>query len=277
MLQLEADVGFRRNDLNAVAQSVGTMLAAARTLEPQPLVASRIVRYALNNIAWPHLERLLREGQCSEEDLIRLDRAVAAADEASAFRRSLLGQRVMGIRVFDNSIGLGPDVPEAHRLQPLHDVDETTFLMLMAKYISAANSKTAPLRDAIRQAHDELAPIMDSSIARWRYPIARYMAPDVLLDVDVCCRAQARQSIARTAIAIERYRRVRGETPKTLDQIVPEFLEKSPVDPFDGAPLRFKSDAAGYKIYSIGPDGIDQGGEAGEEGKELDIVFDVPL
>lgn len=147
----------------------------------------------------------------------------------------------------------------------------------MAKYISAANSNTMPLRDAIRQAHDELAPLRDSSIARWRYPIARYMAPDVLLDLDVCYRAQARQSIARTAIAIERYRRSHGQTPKTLDELVPEFLDQLPVDPFDGAPLRYHSDAAGYKVYSIGPDGIDQGGKAVETGMELDIVFEVPF
>lgn len=47
LLQLEAEVGFRRNDPHAVAQSVLAMLAAARTLEPQPLHASQIVR---NNV-----------------------------------------------------------------------------------------------------------------------------------------------------------------------------------------------------------------------------------
>ena len=277
LLQLEAEVGFRRNDPHAVAQSVQAMLAAARTLEPQPLLASQMLRNAFHNFAWPQLELLLREGRCSEEDLTQLDRALAAVDEEAAFRRALLGQRVIGIRVFDNPRGLGSDVPEAHRLQPLHQVDETTFLKLMAKYISFANSNTLPLRDAIRLAHDELAPIMDSSIARWRYPIARYMAPNVLFDIDACCRAQAQQSIARTAIAIERYRRVHGSSPKTLDQLVPEFLDRASFDPFDQAPLRYQSDATGYKIYSIGPDGIDQGGEAGEIGQEFDIVFEVPF
>jgi hypothetical protein len=88
-------------------------------------------------------------------------------------------------------------------------------------------------------------------------------------------RAQAQQAAARSVIAIERYRRIHGEAPKTLDQLVPEFLDQPPVDPFDGAPLRYHSDAAGYKVYSIGPDGIDQGGEPGEEGQMLDIVFEI--
>ena len=68
-----------------------------------------------------------------------------------------------------------------------------------------------------------------------------------------------------------------GEAPDALDRLAPEFWEQPPVDPFDGAPLRYHSDAAGYEVYSIGPDGIDQGGEEGEAGKELDIVFEVPF
>jgi hypothetical protein len=94
--------------------------------------------------------------------------------------------------------------------------------------------------------------------------------------MDSICRAQAEQATTRSAIAIERYRRVHGEAPEKLDQLVPEFLDQPPVDPFDGAPLRYRVDAGGYKVYSIGPDGIDQGGESGAEGQSPDIVFQVP-
>jgi len=34
-----------------------------------------------------------------------------------------------------------------------------------------------------------------------------------------------------------------------------------PLDPFDGAPLRYKPLAKGYVVYSIGPDGHDDGGK----------------
>ena len=34
-----------------------------------------------------------------------------------------------------------------------------------------------------------------------------------------------------------------------------------PLDPFDGSPLRYKLFSKGYVVYSIGPDGHDDGGK----------------
>jgi hypothetical protein len=39
------------------------------------------------------------------------------------------------------------------------------------------------------------------------------------------------------------------------------FLPAVPLDPFDGAPLRYKPLVKGYVVYSIGPDGHDDGGK----------------
>src|SRR6185312_4249870 len=87
--------------------------------------------------------------------------------------------------------------------------------------------------------------------------------------------AQARQRTTRSGIAVERYRRIHGELPQSLDQLAPEFLAEPPKDPFDGAPLRYRIDATGCKVYSLGPDGLDQDGASGAEGRPLDIAFEV--
>lgn len=61
------------------------------------------------------------------------------------------------------------------------------------------------------------------------------------------------------AIAIERFRRRAGEYPESLDQLVPEFLETLPKDPFTGLNFnyaRLESAADGRKRYaldSVGP------------------------
>jgi hypothetical protein len=50
------------------------------------------------------------------------------------------------------------------------------------------------------------------------------------------------------------------------------------VDPFDGKPLRYKRTEPGYMVYTIGPDGVDDGGrERGpnERGENPDWVFRV--
>ena len=52
-------------------------------------------------------------------------------------------------------------------------------------------------------------------------------------------RAIARLRCAATACAVERYRLKYGKLPKDLNALVPEFMDKVPVDPFDGKPLRY--------------------------------------
>ena len=66
-----------------------------------------------------------------------------------------------------------------------------------------------------------------------------------------------------TAIALERYHLRHGNWPETLDELVPEFLPKAPIDFMDGRPLRYKPGTNGlYVLYSVGMDGKDDGGSA---------------
>ncbi|HEV7223253.1 MAG TPA: hypothetical protein VGN42_11170, partial [Pirellulales bacterium] len=284
LLKLESEVRVHRNDAPGAVESVRAILAAGRGLERYPFLYPQLVRMAMNGAGCSQIERLLSTFELSEQDLIRLDGDLAAIDEAAAFRRGLLGQRAYGIYAFGNPSALGPDAPAMSSWGALRTVDETAYLQVMAKYIAATESSSLPLRDAIAQTRDEVTAIMDSPSARWRYPLTRLLAPSLEESrqpslhesMDSICRAQAEQATTRSAIAIERYRRVHGEAPEKLDQLVPEFLDQPPVDPFDGAPLRYRVDAGGYKVYSIGPDGIDQGGESGAEGQSPDIVFQVP-
>ena len=44
------------------------------------------------------------------------------------------------------------------------------------------------------------------------------------------------------------------------------------MDPFDGQPLRYRKQGAGYVLYSIGPDRKDNSGER-MNGKDGDMAF----
>ena len=275
LLRLEAEVRARRGDHRAAARSVRTIFAAARTLEREPIIVSQLVRQALNGVACYQIERLLPTGQFSDEELLQFDRELAAIDDEAAYRRSLLGERAIGILTFENPAALGQEAPSGLQRRLIGRGDEAAYLQLMGKFVAASQSKTLPLRQAIWQTGDEISALLNSSSVRWRYPLTKLMMPSLQASTDAICRAQALQAATRTAIAIERYRRIHGQPPGALDQLVPDFLATSPIDPFDGAPLRYKIDAAGYRIYSIGPDGIDQGGDATAAEQMLDVVFKV--
>ena len=73
--------------------------------------------------------------------------------------------------------------------------------------------------------------------------------------------AEARRRLIVTAIALERYRGRHGAYPATLRALVPELLPKEPRDFMDGEPLRYRvTGDAHFVLYSVGLDGVDNGG-----------------
>jgi hypothetical protein len=77
-----------------------------------------------------------------------------------------------------------------------------------------------------------------------------------------CARAEAWNKILVTAIALKRFQRKHGHWPENLAKLVPEFLPEVPIDWMDGQPLRYRLREDGtFVLYSVGEDGIDQGGE----------------
>jgi hypothetical protein len=68
---------------------------------------------------------------------------------------------------------------------------------------------------------------------------------------------------AECAVAVERLRAAHGGTlPETLDALVPAFIDRVPVDPFSGAPLKLRSSPFSYAVYSVGGNFVDDGGTA---------------
>ena len=60
-------------------------------------------------------------------------------------------------------------------------------------------------------------------------------------------------------LALKCYAIEYGELPASLDQLVPEYLDEIPADPFDGRPMRYSKEKK--IVYSVGRDLIDSGGD----------------
>jgi hypothetical protein len=74
--------------------------------------------------------------------------------------------------------------------------------------------------------------------------------------------SQIKSSQLAAALALRAYKLEKGIYPATLNELVPAYLPTIPQDVFDNKPLRYKRDGATYKLWSIGPDGRDDGGKA---------------
>jgi hypothetical protein len=98
-------------------------------------------------------------------------------------------------------------------------------------------------------------------------------------------RAQTVTRMATIACALERYRLAHGTYPASLEDLVPGFLATIPTDWMSGDPFHYrKTDDGWFRLWSIGPDGKDDGGayltvdkNGRARGEDLDWPWPVPI
>ncbi|MHB9025875.1 MAG: hypothetical protein ACYC7E_17180 [Armatimonadota bacterium] len=74
---------------------------------------------------------------------------------------------------------------------------------------------------------------------------------------------EAQNALLLIALALQAYKAEHGAYPASLNALAPAYLKKLPDDPFaKSGPPRYKTKGAKYLLYSIGPDGKDDGGTA---------------
>lgn len=91
-------------------------------------------------------------------------------------------------------------------------------------------------------------------------------------------RRQTRQQLLDVLLAAADYRCEHGEYPQTLDELVPTRLPTVPLDLYTGQSLQYRRDEQTLLIYSVGKNGVDNGGRQfkPQQGED-DIVVSDPV
>ncbi|NOX59826.1 MAG: hypothetical protein GXP29_13355 [Planctomycetes bacterium] len=85
--------------------------------------------------------------------------------------------------------------------------------------------------------------------------------PSLTAFAQATARSYAELRCALAALAAERYRLDNRELPRSFADLVPNYLESEPIDPFNGKPLSFITTEDGITIYSVGRNKTDDGGD----------------
>jgi hypothetical protein len=247
------------------------------SLEQEPVLVSQLVRIAVHGISVDVCRRLLPHVEFSDADLQRMSEDFRTTRFNEGFRRSLIGERVMGIQGIQNPMadsGIGAEIPPV--AGPLLGVnrndDLAKYLVLLERMIEASQKPMPQARDEFDLIEQDLRALGSTKVKKFRYVLTLLLLPATGAALDGAARGNAMNDAAMTAIAIERYRRKHGQIPDELGQLVPDFLPQVPTDPYDGKPLRYVVLDDEYLLYSVGRDRVDDGGQ-GEY--DPDIVFRV--
>ncbi len=73
--------------------------------------------------------------------------------------------------------------------------------------------------------------------------------------------ARQQMDLVIVGLALRRYQIAKRKCPAKLEELVPTFMEAVPKDRFTGSPLVYRPAEKDYVLYSIGPNGKDDGGK----------------
>ncbi len=71
----------------------------------------------------------------------------------------------------------------------------------------------------------------------------------------------ARVRLLTTELAVRCYQSEQGGAPTGLEQLVPQYLQRVPPDPFSARPLLYRPQGTNWLLYSVGEDAVDDGGK----------------
>lgn len=278
LLALKAHVCAHRGDAAGCARAIHAIFRLAGSLQREPMMISQLVRISLDHVAADLLRKLLPHVDFSDEDLQLLRADLRQPDYREAVRLALTGERVLGIQAIRNPASMDDPDDNSARLFMMRGDDLSFYLQHMGRTIAALEKPWPQARRETAEAHQELSSKahQGSLLDKFRYGLTGMVAPAFEALLQAAARAQTIAALAETAIAVEQHRRRHGKLPQQLDELVPELLPSLPLDSYHGQPLRYVARENEYVIYSVGEDGVDDGGFGNDNGKP-DRVFPVEI
>lgn len=288
VLRMEALVALEDGDIATVVEDTDRMLAAGRSLASEPTILSQLVRFAIDSLAFQTLQYTLNRASLRDADLLRLFPSFSRADDTNSLALALIGERAsfisnlsdLGSYVAAGAAEAGIAYEPSVVQRVFHPLVGSFFQRDMRFGIDALSTNIAFAR--LGDPQKFLSYTNSSGIASRAksgyYILSGFFLPmlEKAFTRDAIHRAQVRAAII--ALAIERFRLANGgKPPQNLLALVPAYLDRIPVDPYDGQLVRYKKTDKGYIVYCIGADGRDDGGAErvpkAPKGSPEDVTF----
>ena len=273
LLSTEAILAAEKGDSEKTLKSLIAAVALSSSLEKEPTIDSFVAMMGTEHIALENFERILNRCKFNAVQLKQLSAKFAVFDEMKTLERAFAGERtyifsghaleeyleyadynfpiVRKNKVLKKSFEFMADFLLLWMMNELASADLVSELIELCK----GTPESALLKtDAIQERICNLP----SRLYATKLYIPRLFP---LIDKKAMTIAEAR--VARVGLALVSFRLKNGRLPETLSELVPTHIESIPADPMDAKPLRYRKTEKEALVYSVGADGIDNGGKSG--------------
>ncbi|BBO30548.1 hypothetical protein [Lacipirellula parvula] len=243
---------LQAGEIDAAVEKGVALLRLSRLHDEEPLLVSYLVSIAVRGVAIHELYQALNTGLASPEVLMKLETELARQDDPHRFARMLRSERGYAMNTFD--------------LMPGQDVNPFYFSMVswpMKQYYLGASDHYDALLKAADGGWDEFRSDTQSggSLAE---PTGHGVLADLLMPaMEAAVSAEDRNTaMLRSLRAFNSLLLYKAEHGREASGLAELGLPAAQIaDPLTGKPLIAKHTDRGWIIYSVGTDGVDDGGE----------------
>ncbi len=158
--------------------------------------------------------------------------------------------------------------PKDDQLAALEKVNPAELATLIHEYFSGLRDIAAQpfVSNLQQQVHDLEVKTLDA------HPALHVFAEPYGLTLETAFRQEATRRMFRLFLNLAIALKDTGKWPEELQAIAGPTTEGCMIDPFSGKPFKLVKAGERVAVYSVGPDGEDNGGKQGE-----DIIFSGPV
>jgi hypothetical protein len=282
LLEYDVYARIQAGDADGAVQSAHAAFNAYASIGDEPQMLSQTNRIVGESSAIRLLERALAQGEPSDAVLAAFQVRLTDAEAEPRLLYGLRGERAGWYRVFER-VRDGSVPPSIFVNRPgtlsadtvlintpgMLTKNQATSLHFMTELVEIVKRPpggwTEPL--VAQQAKIADLPSFVRPLGSWAVNFAKSGR-----------RHYAQLRCAVVAVAAERFRRTTGQWPATPDELVTAgLLPAVPIDPYAaGRRIKFARRADGLTVYSVGRNGMDDGGDLTREpttGETADLGF----
>ncbi len=266
LLQHDAMLRAERQDSAGAMESCRSVLVGARSIGDEPCLYAANVRRVGRVVAVATLQRVLAQGEPLPAALQSMQELLAREIDAPILLQALRGERG-GLDEWSMELDRG-NVKISVIMGERANSWDAWFLDAMPAVLVHSRAKNLRLfTEAVaaaklpseqqKAAFGEVENKARSSPSATASPLMSWLP----LVSEHVLRSQANLLCAMVGVAAERYRIRHEHWPQAIADLVADGLLKEDLrDPYDGQPLRYRVVPGGVVIYSVGADGVDNGG-----------------
>ena len=261
-------------------------LALSDFMDTTPTLMSHLVAVAMDGVTATTCERIMPrltigggEGAATPAAARRLLAALLTTEKRrNGFMRAYIGERSLVYEMCEmfrrgqrgEAAGIEPPSigPLRVLIDPIWRLDEARLLRrFTARVVSSEKARTYP---DVRTGYQDILSTTGDSVLEPQGGYFRTLAqvlggsiePSLDLFEILHFRALAHRTAVAVSLAVRMYQIEHRRRPAALNDLTPDYLSAVPVDPFDspGRPLRYQPDLESPLLYSVGQNGVDDGG-----------------